>query len=271
MRTKGFLIGGTAGRTTLNGEGLQHQDGHSLLYSSVIPNIISYDPAFAYEISIIIQSGLDRMFRKNDDVIYYMTLENENYTHPPMKDNIEEGIIKGMYLFRGAANSNLKVQLFGSGSLINEVIAASDILKKEWDVDSDIWSITSYSELRRDGEEIYRYNRLHPNEDDKLPYIYKTLIDHNGPVIAVCDYVKLVAEQVAPFIRKRYFTALGTDGFGRSDTRSKLRNHFEVDRYYIVFSSLDALKREGKINADDMNKAIKKYNIDINKINPLHK
>jgi pyruvate dehydrogenase E1 component len=269
MRVRGFLIGGTAGRTTLNGEGLQHQDGHSLLQASVVPNVISYDPAFAYEIAVIIQYGMKRMYQDNDDVIYYLTLENENYQHPDMPKDSEEGIIKGMYLFKKGEKSDLRVQLFGSGSLVNEVIKASDILKNDWGIESDIWSVTSYNELRKNGEEIYRYNRLHPEIDDKIPYIYECLENHNGPIIAVCDYVKLVAEQVAPFIRRRYFTALGTDGFGRSDTREGLRNYFEVDKYYIVFAALDALARENKIENKLVSKAIKKYKIDQNKISPL--
>jgi pyruvate dehydrogenase E1 component len=270
MRVRGFLIGGTAGRTTLNGEGLQHQDGHSLLQASVVPNVISYDPAFAYEIAVIIQNGLKRMYQNNDDVIYYLTLENENYHHPKMPIDSTDGIIKGMYLFQKGGKKKLRVQLFGSGSLVNEVIEASEILKNDWNIASDIWSVTSYNELRKNGEEIYRYNRLHPEEDDKMPYIYECMEGHYGPIIAVCDYVKLVAEQVAPFIRRRYFTALGTDGFGRSDTRDGLRSFFEVDKYYIVIASLDALSRENKIDNKLVSEAIKKYNIDQEKVSPLY-
>lgn len=269
MRVRGFLIGGTAGRTTLNGEGLQHQDGHSLLQASVVPNVIAYDPAFAYEIAVIIQNGLKRMYQDNDDVIYYLTLENENYQHPEMPENSEKGIIKGMYLFQKGSNAKLRVQLFGSGSLVNEVMEASEILRNDWNIESDIWSVTSYNELRKNGEEIYRYNRLHPDEKDKMPYIYECMEGYDGPIIAVCDYVKLVAEQVAPFIRRRYFTALGTDGFGRSDTREGLRSFFEVDKYYIVLASLDALARENKIDHSLVSKAIKKYNIDQEKLSPL--
>ncbi|MAP66868.1 MAG: pyruvate dehydrogenase (acetyl-transferring), homodimeric type [Candidatus Marinimicrobia bacterium] len=271
MRTRGFLIGGTAGRTTLNGEGLQHQDGHSLLQASVVPNILAYDPAFAFEIAIIIQNGIKRMYNNNEDIFYYITLENENYEHFPMPKNVEEGIIKGIYLFKKGANSKIKVQLFGSGSIINEVIKASKMLQEDWGISSDIWSVTSYSELRRDGEEIYRYNRLNPDKNDKQPYINKVLTNHEGPVIAVSDYVKLVAEQVSPYIRKRYFTALGTDGFGRSDTRQNLRSHFEINKEYIVISALDALKREKKINASLVVDALKKYNINTKKENPIKK
>ena len=269
MRVRGFLIGGTAGRTTLNGEGLQHQDGHSLLQASVVPNVISYDPAFAYEIAVIIQNGMKRMYQDNDDVIYYLTLENENYKHPDMPKNAEKGIIKGMYLFKEGEKSDLRVQLLGSGSLVNEVLEASEILRNDWNIETDIWSVTSYNELRKNGEEIYRYNRLHPEEDDRMPYIYECMENHDGPVIAVCDYVKLVAEQVAPFIRRRYFTALGTDGFGRSDTREGLRSFFEVDKYYITFAALDALARENKIDNKLVSKAIKKYKIDQFKVSPL--
>tara|TARA_B100001029_G_scaffold179765_1_gene190869 strand:+ start:1493 stop:4162 length:2670 start_codon:yes stop_codon:yes gene_type:complete len=269
MRVRGFLIGGTAGRTTLNGEGLQHQDGHSLLQASVVPNVMSYDPAFAYEITVIIQNGLKRMYQDNDDVIYYLTLENENYSHPEMPKNSAKGIIKGIYILKEGKKSDLRVQLLASGSLINEVIEASEILKNDWDIESDIWSVTSYNELRKNGEEVYRYNRLHPEEEDKMPYIYECMINYKGPIIAVCDYVKLVAEQVAPFIRRRYFTALGTDGFGRSDTREGLRSFFEVDKYYIVFAALDALARENKIDNQKVSQAIKKYKIDQDKISPL--
>ena len=271
MRTRGFLIGGTAGRTTLNGEGLQHQDGHSLLQASVIPNVLAYDPAFNYEIAVIIQNGIERMYKNNEDILYYLTLENENYTHLSMPKGSENGIIKGMYLLKEGPKKGLRVQLFGSGSIINEVLKAASILLKDWEISSDIWSITSYSELRRDGEEVYRYNRLHPEEDDKLPYIYNSLLKHDGPIIAVSDYVKLVAEQVAPFIRRRYFTALGTDGFGRSDTRENLRNHFEIDKNYIVLAALDALKRENKIESSIVKNALKKYKINPLKPSPINK
>ncbi len=271
MRTRGFLIGGTAGRTTLNGEGLQHQDGHSLLQASVIPNVLAYDPAFNFEIAVIIQNGIKRMYHNNEDILYYLTLENENYNHLPMPKGVEDGIIKGMYLLDKGPKKELKVQLFGSGSIINEVLEASKILLKDWGISSDIWSITSYSELRRDGEEVYRYNRLHPEENDKLPYIYNALLEHEGPIIAVSDYVKLVAEQVAPFIRRRYFTALGTDGFGRSDTRNSLRNHFEINKDYIVLAALDALKRDKKIDSSIVSKALKKYHIDPLKSSPINK
>ena len=211
------------------------------------------------------------MYNNNEDIMYYLTLENENYKHLPMPNNVEKGIIKGLYLLKKNTNKKLKVQLFGSGSIINEVIEASKILLDDWNVSSDIWSITSYSELRRNGEEIYRYNRLHPNEEDKLPYIYESLLCHDGPIIAVTDYVKLVAEQVAPFIRRRYFTALGTDGFGRSDTRSSLRNYFEIDRFFITIAALDALKRENKIKPSSVVEALKKYNIDSMKSSPINK
>ncbi len=269
MRVRGFLLGGTAGRTTLNGEGLQHQDGQSLLHASVIPNMAAYDPAFAYEVAVIVQHGLKRMVQDDEDVMFYLTLENENYSHPSMPENVEDGIIKGMYLLQKGAKSDQRVQLFGSGSLVNETLAAAELLKNDWGIESDVWSVTSYNELRKNGEEIYRYNRLHPEAVDKLPYIYKCLENHEGPIVAVSDYVKLVAEQVAPFIRRRYFTALGTDGFGRSDTREKLRSFFEVNRFYIVLASLDALTREDKIESNIVSKAIKKYNIDKKKVSPI--
>ncbi len=268
MRVRGFLVGGTAGRTTLNGEGLQHQDGHSLLQASVVPNIISYDPSFSYEIAVIVQNGLKRMYQDNEDLIYYITLENENYEHPKIPDNCNEGIIKGMYLFRKGEDSDRKVQLFGSGPLLNEAIKASNILKKDWDVESDIWSITSYSELRKNGEEVLRYNKLNPNKNDKTPYIEECIKNHEGPIVAVSDYVKLVAEQITPYIPSRNFTSLGTDGFGRSDTRENLRNFFEVDKYHIAYAALNALVKENKIKKSCLEKAIKQYKIDQNKICP---
>jgi pyruvate dehydrogenase E1 component len=268
MRVRGFLVGGTAGRTTLNGEGLQHQDGHSLLQASVVPNIISYDPSFSYEIAVIVQNGLKRMYQDNEDLIYYITLENENYEHPKIPDNCNEGIIKGMYLLRKGEDSDRKVQLFGSGPLLNEAIKASNILKKDWDVESDIWSITSYSELRKNGEEVLRYNKLNPNKNDKTPYIEECIKNYEGPIVAVSDYVKLVAEQITPYIPSRNFTSLGTDGFGRSDTRENLRNFFEVDKYHIAYAALNALVKENKIKKSCLEKAIKQYKIDQNKICP---
>ena len=269
MRTKGFLIGGTAGKTTLAGEGLQHQDGHSHLFSSTVPNLKSYDPAFSYEIAIIIQYGLKDMYEWQNNVFYYLTVENENYIHPPLPSyDIVDGVIKGMYCLEDKTKSkNIKVQLLGSGPMLNEVYKASEILKNDWDIDSTIWSVTSYSELHKEAEDIDRWNNLHPNSPRKKSYLEKCLKINNGPVIAVSDYVKLVAEQIAPYIDCP-FISLGTDGFGRSETRERLRDFFEVNKYYIVLSTINLLCKNGILRKESLNKAIKKYKIDINKPNP---
>ncbi|MFQ6603933.1 MAG: pyruvate dehydrogenase (acetyl-transferring), homodimeric type [Fidelibacterota bacterium] len=268
MRTRGFLLGATAGRTTLAGEGLQHQDGHSHLAASVVPNIRAYDPAYAYELAVIIQDGLSAMVENNEDVIYYITLYNENYFQPPLPAHIEEGIIRGMYkVFEGEVRHLPRVQLLGSGPILNEVLAAKDLLINDWKVDVDVWSVTSYSELRKDGEDKKRWNFLHPSEEFKIPYVTKCLEYDRGPVIAASDYVKLVAEQISPFIPYN-FTALGTDGFGRSEARNELRNFFEVSRYYIALAALNSLAEEGQIDPEKVEKAMKTYHLDADKPNP---
>ncbi len=264
QRTRGFLLGGTAGRTTLNGEGLQHEDGHSQLWSSVVPNCISYDPSFAFELAVIIQDGLRRMYVEQEDIYYYITVMNENYAHPAMPKGVETDIIKGMYAFqKGAKNKNPRVQLLGSGTIFNEVIAAADILKKEWGVESDIWGCPSFTELARDGQTCERWNRLHPESDKQVSHIEKCLSKSKGPIIAATDYVRLFAEQIRPYLpdQSRY-TVLGTDGFGRSDTREQLRKHFEVNRYHVVVAALDNLSRAGTIKSSEVTKAIDKYDID---------
>jgi pyruvate dehydrogenase E1 component len=268
MRTKGFLLGGTAGRTTLAGEGLQHQDGHSHLMASAIPNLKAYDPAFAYEIAIIIHDGLIRMYEKQEDIFYYITLENENYIQPPMPENVEAGIIKGMYLLKSGENGKLKVQLLASGSMVNEVIEASKLLQSDWGIDSDIWSVTSFSELHREAEDKKRWNTLHPDKKDEQSYVGASLNSKNGPVIAVSDYVKLVAEQIAPYIDCS-FVALGTDGFGRSETRTELRTFFEVNRYYIVMTAMESLRNLNLVKQSDVKKVITAYNLDPEKPNPI--
>ena len=269
MRTKGFLIGGTAGKTTLAGEGLQHQDGHSHLIAGTIPNLKSYDPAFSYELAVIIHDGLKRMYEGNEDIFYYITVENENYEHPSIPKNVEDGIIKGMYLLQSSKKNKLNVQLLASGPILNEAIEASKILKEDWNISSDVWSVTSYSELYRQAENIDRTNKLNPGNSPKKTYI-EYCLNENDPVIAVSDYVKLVSEQISPYV-KSDFTSLGTDGFGRSDTREKLRDFFEINRYYIVISSLNALLKMKKIDKDIILKAFKKYNLDISKDNPFKK
>jgi len=268
MRTKGFLLGGTAGRTTLAGEGLQHQDGHSHLMASTIPNLKAYDPAFAYEIAVIIHDGLMRMYDKQEDVFYYITLENENYIQPNMPENVEKGIIQGMYLLKPSENSKLNVQLLASGSMVNEVIEAGKLLKLDWGIDSSIWSVTSFSELHREAEDKKRWNTLHPEKEDKPSYVGSKLQSENGPVIAVSDYVKLVSEQIAPYINCP-FVALGTDGFGRSETREELRTFFEVNRYYIVLTAVESLKNLELVDNAVVKKVIADYNLDPEKPNPI--
>jgi pyruvate dehydrogenase E1 component len=270
MRCRGFLLGGTAGRTTLNGEGLQHEDGHSQVTASTIPNCISYDPTFAYELAVIIQDGLRRMVQEQEDVYYYITVMNENYAHPEMPKDAEQGILKGMYLFSEGNKRSKKsrVQLLGSGTILHEVIAAADLLKKEFNVDADIWSITSFNELRREALSVTRWNMLHPDETARLTFVEKCLKDQTGPVIAATDYMKIYADQIREFVPKRYFV-LGTDGFGRSDTREKLRHFFEVDRYYITIAALKALAEEDKIPVKQVTQAIKKFNIDPDRPDPV--
>ena len=272
-RARGFLLGATAGRTTLNGEGLQHEDGHSHLLASTIPNCVAYDPTFAFELAVIIQDGLRRMVQEQEDVYYYITLMNENYTHPDMPKGIEEGIIKGLYLLRGQKTEDRKqkkprVQLMGSGVILREVIAAADLLEQDWGVSADIWSATSFNELRREGLDVQRWNMLHPEKPQKESWVEKCLNKAEGPVIASTDYMKAFADQIRAFVPQR-FVALGTDGFGRSDSREALRRHFEVDRHYVVLAALKALADDGKLPASKAAEAIKKYAIDPNKPNPL--
>jgi pyruvate dehydrogenase E1 component len=267
-RARGFLIGGTAGRTTLAGEGLQHQDGHGLVQAGLIPNCISYDPSFAYELAVIIQHGMKRMYENQEDVYYYITAMNENYPHPAMPHSAEEGIIKGMYLFSGGGKKRKKVQLLGSGAILREVIAAGEMLDKEWGVDADIWSVTSFNEIAREARDIERWNLLHPLEDARIPYLTQCLKDRRGPAIAATDYIRNYADQIRAWVPMHY-KVLGTDGFGRSDTRAQLRRHFEVDRYYIVLAALKSLVDENSLPAVKIMEAMEKYQIDPNKPNPL--
>jgi pyruvate dehydrogenase E1 component len=269
MQARGFLIGGTAGRTTLAGEGLQHQDGHSLLMSSTIPNCVSYDPTFGYEMAVIIHNGMQRMFVNQEDVFYYITAMNENYAHPPMPKGAEEGIVKGLYLFRRGGKKKKKVQLMGSGSILREVIAAADLLSEDWGVDADIWSATSFTELARDARDCDRWNRLHPSDKPKVPYVAQCLEGQQGPVIAATDYVQSYADQIRKWVPQRY-ELLGTDGFGRSDTRAQLRKHFEVNSYHVVVAALKALADEEVLPATTVAEAITKYGIDPEKPNPLY-
>ncbi len=268
MRARGFLIGATAGRTTLEGEGLQHQDGQSLLAASAVPNCKSYDPAYGYEMTVIIQHGLKVMFEEEQDVFFYIMAMNERYTQPAMPRGCEEGIIKGMYLFKEMNKSDLKVQLLGSGAILNEVIAAADLLQKDFGVSADIWSVTSFNELAREGNALQREQMFMPKKKPKMSYVEECLQNRKGPVIVSTDYVRAYAEQIRPFIARSY-TVLGTDGFGRSDTRDRLRHFFENDRHHIAVAALYALAKEGTIPMTKVTAAIKKYNIDTNKPNPI--
>ncbi len=278
LRARGFLLGGTAGRTTLNGEGLQHQDGHSHLVAATIPNCVAYDPAFAYELAVIIQDGMRRMYQEQEDVYYYITVMNENYAHPAMPANAEAGIIKGMYLLseggRGKGEGKKpKVQLLGSGTILREVIAAAELLEKDFDVTSDIWSVTSFNELRRDGLDCERWNMLNPEAAPRVSYVEQMMKDRAGPIIAATDYMKSYADQIRPFLpsnntQQAPYKVLGTDGFGRSDTRKKLRHFFEVNRYFVTIAALKSLAEAGVIANSEVSRAIKLYNIAQNKPNP---
>jgi pyruvate dehydrogenase E1 component len=283
MQARGFLLGGTSGRTTLNGEGLQHEDGHSHIMAGTIPNCISYDPTFAHEVGVILHHGLKRMVEKQDNVFYYLTLLNENYAMPGLTAGTEEQIIKGMYLCKsgaakakGAKADGKRVQLLGSGTILRESIAAQELLAADWGIESDVWSCPSFNELTRDGQDAERFNLLHPLQTPRVSFVAQQLGSHAGPVVASTDYMKAYAEQIRPFIPKnsdgsaRSFKVLGTDGFGRSDFRSKLREHFEINRHYIVVASLKALSDDGHLPASRAAEAIAKYGINADKINPLY-
>ncbi|HJO36499.1 MAG TPA: pyruvate dehydrogenase (acetyl-transferring), homodimeric type [Gammaproteobacteria bacterium] len=269
-RARGFLIGGTAGRTTLNGEGLQHEDGHSHLLASVIPNCISYDPCFGYEIAVIVHAGLQRMYEQRDDVFYYLTVENENFLHPPMPEGAEEGIVRGMYRLREAkgAKGRPRVQLLGSGTILREVLAAAELLEQDWKIAADVWSVTSFTELRRDGIRADRHNLLHPADPPQRSFVEAELGPTEGPVIAATDYLRSYADQIRQWVPRRY-RVLGTDGYGRSDTRENLRIFFEVHRHYVVLAALKALAEDGEIEADRVVTAIERYGIDPDRPAPM--
>jgi pyruvate dehydrogenase E1 component len=256
-RGKGFLMGGTAGRTTLAGEGLQHQDGHSLLIASTVPTIAAYDPAYSYEIAVIVQDGIRRMYQNGEDLFYYICLYNGTYAMPEMPAGVEDGILKGIYKFRASTKTKAKakVQLFGSGSILPEAVKAQELLEEKYGISADVWSVTSYSELRREALGVERWNRLHPGEPEKKPYIQTVLEGSEGPIVAASDYMKAVQDQIAPWLPGRLVT-LGTDGFGRSDNRAFLRKHFEVDAASIAAAALSRLAREGKF---DVKKAVKAF------------
>jgi pyruvate dehydrogenase E1 component len=269
MQARGFLLGGTAGRTTLAGEGLQHQDGHSHLFAATIPNCVAYDPTFAYELAVIIQNGLLRMYDKKENVFYYITVMNENYVQPDMPTGVEDGIIKGMYSFKAEKKrAKVHVQLLGSGTILREVIKASQLLKADYGITSDIWSVTSFNELRKEGLAVERYNALHPQKDPKVPYVTTLLKGKPGPVIAATDYIRLFADQIRTYVPGHYVT-LGTDGYGRSDTREKLRHFFEVDAKFIVLAAMNALVADGALDKSKVVDALHRYNIDPEKLDPV--
>ena len=271
MQARGFLIGATAGRTTLNGEGLQHQDGHSHLLASTIPNCVAYDAAFNAELAVIVHHGLKRMIEQQENVYFYLTTMNENYRHPALPEGAEAGVIKGMYRLQVAddpENPKLRVNLLGSGAILNEVLAAAEILASVYGVAADVWSVTSFSELRREGLAVARYNLLHPEETPREAYVTRCLKAQPYPIVAASDYMKIVAEQIRPFIHGPYLT-LGTDGYGRSDTREQLRRHFEVDRYFIAVAALNVLADKGVLGRSRVADAIARFQIDPDKLDPV--
>lgn len=270
-RTKGFLLGATSGRTTLMGEGLQHDDGHSHVLSSVIPSCVSYDPAYAYELAVIIQNGMQRMFVDNEDIYYYITLLNEGYPQPAMPEGVEDGILKGAYLFKSYDNvpeNSPRVQLMSSGSIMRETLAAAELLANDFGVNSDIWSATSLNELRREAMKVERWNMLHPEDEPKKPYVQQMIEPYKGPLVVATDYMKIVGDQIKPYVSDRKFISLGTDGFGRSDTREALREFFEVNRHFIVVAALKLLADEGLIARSEVNRALQLYEINVDKPAP---
>ena len=268
MRTRGFLIGGTAGRTTLAGEGLQHQDGHSQLVATTIPNCVAYDPTFAYELAVIVQDGLRRMYAEQEAVFYYITCMNENYVQPAMPEGVREGILKGLYRLKQGGKGKVRVNLLGSGTILREVIRAAEVLEKEFGVAADVFSAPSFSELRREALDVERWNLLHPDQAPRVPYVRQVLGEQQGPFVAATDYMRLVADQIRQWVPGAYHV-LGTDGYGRSDSRAALRHFFEVDHRYVVVAALKALADEGKLDRGTVRKAIESFGIDPEKPNPV--
>jgi pyruvate dehydrogenase E1 component len=266
-RGKGFLMGGTAGRTTMLGEGLQHQDGHSIVLASTVPTCATYDPAFVYELATIIQDGLRRMYEKGEDLFYYITMYNEDYAMPEMPKGVEEGVLRGVYKYKAALNGKATLQLFGSGPILNEALRAQSILAEKYGVQADVWSVTSYTELRREALAADRWNLLHPAEKEKQPYIVKAVEGSEGPIIAASDYMKIVPDQLSPWLHDR-LVSLGTDGFGRSDNREYLRKHFEVNAESIAAAALSRLSRDKKFDAKKAQKALQELSINPEKMDP---
>ncbi len=272
LRARGFLIGGTAGRTTLAGEGLQHQDGHSLIQASTIPNCVAYDPAYAYELAVIVRDGMRRMYQEQESCFYYITAMNENYLQPAMPEGAEAAILKGIHRVQTGedpkGNEAPRVQLLGAGAILREALAAADLLTRDFGVAADVWSVTSFNELRREGMDCERWNMLHPEAEPRPSFVAAQLAKTLGPVVAATDYIRTYADQIRPYVPRRY-TVLGTDGFGRSDMRSQLRKFFEVNRYYIALAALKALADDGEIPVAKVSEAIAKYRIDPDKPNPV--
>jgi pyruvate dehydrogenase E1 component len=267
-RGKGFLCGGTAGRTTLAGEGLQHQDGHSVVLAGTVPTCVTYDPAFAYEIAIIVRDGVRRMYQEQENRFYYLTLYNENYAMPPMPAGLDpEEVLRGIYRYRAAEHGPAVVQLFGSGPILNEALRAQSILAEKYEVPADVWSVTSYNELRRDALRVERWNRLHPDQPARAPYLLEALQDAQGPIVAATDYMKVVADQVAPWLNGR-MEALGTDGFGRSDNREHLRRHFEINAESIAAAALSRLARAGHFDPTRAREAFADLHVETESIDP---
>ena len=267
-RARGFLLGATAGRTTLSGEGLQHEDGSSHLLFSTVPNCVAYDPTYGYEVITIVQNGMTRMLEKQDDVFYYVTVMNENYTHPSMPDGARDGIIRGMYCLKESKNSSgPRAQLLGSGTILRETLAAADLLQTDWNVSADVWSVTSFTELRRDGLSVDRQNMYNPDAKEQSTWVEQCLQSTAGPVIAATDYMRAVPDMIRTWVPRRYVT-LGTDGYGRSDTRKSLRDFYEVDRFHITLATLKALAADGVIKKSLLGQAIKKYDLKGDRPNP---
>jgi pyruvate dehydrogenase E1 component len=264
IQARGFLLGATAGRTTLAGEGLQHQDGHSLLVATTVPNCVAYDPTYAYELAVIIQDGMRRMYVDQENIFYYITVMNENYVQPPLPKGTEAGILKGAYLLQTGGKGKVRATLLGSGTILREALAAAEILQKDYGVPSDVFSVTSFSELRRQAMEVERWNLLHPTDPQRVPYVQQLFKDRDGPVIAATDYMRTVPDQIRQWVNGRYVT-LGTDGFGRSDSRAALRKHFEVDRNHIAVAALKALADEGKVDRATVVKAMQALGVDPSK------
>jgi pyruvate dehydrogenase E1 component len=269
-RGRGFMMAATAGRTTLTGEGLQHTDGHSHVLASTVPNILAYDPAYAYELAIIVREGIDRMYgERGEDVFYYITIYNENWVQAPKPEGVEEGVLRGLYRFKPAEAGSRRVQILASGPILQQALKAQQVLAEKFDVAADVWSATSFQQLRNDGLDVERWNRLHPDAEQRIPYVAQCLAPTEGPIVAATDFMKSIPDMVAPWIDRPY-TVLGTDGFGRSDTREALREHFEVNPEHIAYAALHGLCLDGKSTPEELKRAIAELGIDADAVNPLY-